>query len=103
METAYRVGPYRMLCGTSASALTVVYDYLTQKIGFSAYLASSPTLDWDDRFVFRMVEDRANLELPTDKPLAMFAGGHDQRTIASDCAAFDKALRGLGPDTQHVS
>ena len=103
VEKTYRVGPYRMFSGTSASALTVVYEYLSQRVGFSAYLASSPTLDWDDRLVFRMVEGQAARGLPTDAPLAMFCGGHDLRAIASDCATFREALRSLEPDSQRVS
>lgn len=103
MKTNYRVGDYRVLCGTSASALTVVYEYLSQRVGFSAYLASSPTLNWDERLMFRMVDERESLGLPTDAPLAMFCGGHDQGTIAEDCRAFDEALRTLDPDNQRVN
>ncbi|MBE0636144.1 hypothetical protein IH601_09115 [Candidatus Bipolaricaulota bacterium] len=103
VEETYRAGPYRMLCGTSASALTVVYEYLSQMIGFSAYLASSPTLDWDERLVFRMIENQASSELPTDAPLVMFAGGHDQGSIADDCKAFNKLLLELEPGSPRVS
>jgi predicted alpha/beta superfamily hydrolase len=102
MKTNYRVSDYRVFCGTSASALAVVYEYLSQRVGFSAYLASSPTLDWDERLLFRMVEGQESYGLPTDAPLSMFCGGHDQGSIAADCGAFAEALRTLDPDKQHV-
>jgi predicted alpha/beta superfamily hydrolase len=54
VESNYRTQPYRILSGWSLGGLFTVYTYLKQPDYFSAYLAISPSLWWDnDLFVKR--------------------------------------------------
>jgi predicted alpha/beta superfamily hydrolase len=54
IESRYRTQPYRVLTGWSLGGLFTVYTYLEHPDFFSAYLAVSPSMWWDeDLFVKR--------------------------------------------------
>ena len=88
----FRTLAYRALSGTSASGLATVYALLSQKLGFSGYLASSPTLDWDDRLLFRRLEQLKEEGQAIPATFHLFCGSEDMGSIEADCRAFDGLL-----------
>jgi len=94
VDAEFRTQPYRVLAGTSASALTAVFAMLSRPGGFSAYLASSPCLDWDDRLVFRRLEEFDIQQFPVETSLALWYGENDNAGTGDACRAFDTALHG---------
>lgn len=56
IDGRYRTQPYRILTGWSLGGLFTVHTLLTRPDLFSAYLAVSPSLWWDDQVVVKRVE-----------------------------------------------
>jgi len=52
----YRTWPFRILFGHSAAGLFVVHTFLNNPAAFSAYIASSPALWWNDNSEARSAE-----------------------------------------------
>lgn len=53
IERRYRTAPFRVLMGHSLGGLFVTHTVLTRPESFHGYVASSPTLIWDDRALVR--------------------------------------------------
>ena len=56
VEKRYRVQPFKILVGHSLSGLLVSYAFVSRPELFNAYLAASPFLQWDERFVLKRGE-----------------------------------------------
>ena len=97
VDGQYRTADYRVLSGTSASGLAAVYAMLSGCRGFHGFLASSPTIGWDDRLLFRMLEE--GLEEEETRPISfyLFCGDSDMRSIEADCRDFDELLQTKAP------
>ena len=74
VESNYQTQPYRILSGWSLGGLLTVYTYLEHSHLFSAYLAMSPSLWWDnDLFVGRTDSYLTQGKL-SDKPFVVTVG-----------------------------
>lgn len=75
----YRAQPYRILSGWSLGGLFTVHVALTRPKQFSAYLAVSPSLWWDDQIVVRraerIFENGKALSVPLTVTLGSLEGG----------------------------
>jgi predicted alpha/beta superfamily hydrolase len=56
IDKNYRTWPFQILFGHSAAGLFVVHTFLNKPAAFSAYIASSPALWWDDNGEARSAE-----------------------------------------------
>lgn len=65
IESRYRVQPYRVFAGHSFGGLFALHALFAKPKMFNAWIAVSPSLTWDDRYVFRRAEEfvKANREL----------------------------------------
>jgi len=89
VDASWRTMPFRILAGTSASGLAVVHASLHDDSPFGAFLASSPTLHWDNSHALRRLQERQTEGRGLTAFLYLFCGGDgDQRTMIADCRAF---------------
>ncbi len=65
----------RVLCGHSLGGLFTLYAMLEQPDAFSAYIATSPSLWWDDRYMFRREQEYARDHDDLATRLFMSVGG----------------------------
>lgn len=57
VETNYRTQPYRVFAGHSFGGLFALHTFLTRPELFNAYIAVSPTMDWDNHLLSRKAEE----------------------------------------------
>ncbi|HUR36299.1 MAG TPA: alpha/beta hydrolase-fold protein [Terriglobales bacterium] len=56
MDKRYRTGPYRIFAGHSFGGLFAVHALITRPELFGAYIAASPSLQWDKMFEVKRAE-----------------------------------------------
>jgi predicted alpha/beta superfamily hydrolase len=56
VESGYRTLPYRIFAGHSFGGLFALHAFLTRPEAFNAYIAVSPTMDWDNHLLCRKAE-----------------------------------------------
>lgn len=57
VEANYRTQPYRVFAGHSFGGLFALHTFLTRPELFNAYIAVSPTMDWDNHLLSRKAEE----------------------------------------------
>jgi predicted alpha/beta superfamily hydrolase len=95
IENNYRTDPGdRTLAGGSFGGLFALYMMLQSPNSFGQYIARSPSLYWDDRFLFKLERDYAAKH--RDLPVTLFTsvGTAETDRMRSDWADFVKVLRG---------
>ncbi|NIM58444.1 MAG: tetratricopeptide repeat protein [Candidatus Aminicenantes bacterium] len=74
IEKEYRTKPHKVLAGWSLGGLFTIHTYLNHPDDFSAYLAISPSLWWDNQIAVKQTESLiASNKLP-DKKLTVTLG-----------------------------
>jgi predicted alpha/beta superfamily hydrolase len=74
IDVRYRTQPYRVLSGWSFGGLFTVYTYLENPRVFSAYLAISPSLWWEQDGIIKKAKDAIADENMDFKPLVVTLG-----------------------------
>ncbi len=74
VEKEYRTKPHRVLAGWSLGGLFTIHTYLTHSDDFSAYLAISPSLWWDNQIVVKQTESLITAQKLPDKKLIVTLG-----------------------------
>jgi len=57
IEKDYRTQPYRVFAGHSFGGLFAIHAFLTRPEAFNAYIAVSPTMNWDNHLLSRKAEE----------------------------------------------
>ena len=57
IEKDYRTQPYRVFAGHSFGGLFAIHAFLTRPEVFNAYIAVSPTMNWDNHLLSRKAEE----------------------------------------------
>jgi hypothetical protein len=57
VEKSYRTQPYRVFAGHSFGGLFAMHAFFTRPRLFNGVIAVSPTLTWDDRYVYRRAQE----------------------------------------------
>ncbi len=57
IESAYRTQPYRVFAGHSFGGLFAIHAFLARPDAFNAYIAVSPSMQWDDQLMVRRGEE----------------------------------------------
>jgi len=81
VESHYRTQPYRILSGWSLGGLFTVYTYLEHPDLFSAYIAMSPSLWWDDSLYVKHTDSYLAKGLISDKTLVVTVGSQEGGNI----------------------
>lgn len=74
IDAQYRTQPYRILSGWSFGGLFTVHTYLESPEAFSAYLAISPSLWWEQDSVVKRAKDAVADENVGFRPLVVTLG-----------------------------
>ncbi len=74
IDARYRTEPYRVVSGWSLGGLFTVHTYLETPDLFSAYLAISPSMWWDDSVMIKRAKRLLGEGAVTDKPLVVTLG-----------------------------
>lgn len=74
IDSRYRTQPYRILSGWSFGGLFTVCTYLENPDAFSAYLAISPSLWWDQDKILKEAKDVITAGKTVFKPLVLTLG-----------------------------
>jgi predicted alpha/beta superfamily hydrolase len=74
MDARYRTQPYNILSGWSFGGLFTVYTYLDSPDAFSAYLAISPSLWWEQDLIIEKAKTAVAAGDVSIKPLVMTIG-----------------------------
>lgn len=74
IEDRYRAQPYRALAGWSLGGLFTVHTFLDRSDLFSAYIAISPSLWWDNQLVVQKADSLRRVGAITGKPLVVTLG-----------------------------
>lgn len=85
IESKYRTQPFRLLSGWSFGGLFAVTTFFEHPECFSAYLAISPSLWWDEDMYLKKAESFLERRQITDKPLTVtlgaLEGGNMDRSV----------------------
>ncbi len=74
IDSEYRTHPYRLLSGWSLGGLFTVHTFLERPDLFSAYIAISPSLWWDNRVMVQRADSLLSAGSITGKPLVVTLG-----------------------------
>jgi predicted alpha/beta superfamily hydrolase len=70
VESNYRVSPDRAIAGVSASGLFTIYALLEHRDTFQRYFVASPSISWDEPFMYQLESDYAATH--DDMPVRVF-------------------------------
>ena len=90
VEKNYRTQPYRVFAGHSFGGLLAMHTFFTRPSMFNAVIAVSPTLNWDNRYVFRRATEWVEAN-PRANSTLVFSVGNEGPALDRE---FD-ALRAL--------
>jgi predicted alpha/beta superfamily hydrolase len=79
IEGNYRTHPYRILAGHSLAGTFAIYTLLNKPDLFGAYIASSPSLGWDDGYLADQARSFFNKHARLDKFLYFTLGDEGDR------------------------
>jgi predicted alpha/beta superfamily hydrolase len=98
IESRYRTQKFRVFAGHSLGGLFALHAFFTRPELFDAWIAVSPSLHWDNRYLFRRAEDFFAKPKRPATTLVVTVGdeGDDSRTAFDD---FQKLVMRRKPKT----
>ena len=100
IDRTYRTQDFRVLSGHSAGGQFVLYCLTSDPTLFQAYIALSPSLDWDDKLPLRSLESYFS-SIQTLKTF-VYVGRGDDYAGGEALAEFNKLVEILGKAPQGV-
>lgn len=95
VEKNYRTQPFRVFAGHSLGGLTAVYAFVSRPDLFNAYIAASPVLHWDNKFVVKRAEELFKQNRVFDKTLFIALG--DEPNYSDGFNSFQNLLKQAKP------
>jgi predicted alpha/beta superfamily hydrolase len=94
IESNYRVSSSdRAIAGVSASGLFTLYTLLQHPEMFQRYFAGSPSISWDEPYMYRLEKDFAASHKDLPARLYMCVGGLESETYITNMNKMSKLLR----------
>jgi predicted alpha/beta superfamily hydrolase len=90
VDSRYRTAPFQILAGHSLGALMAVYCLVNHPDYFNAYLAISPSFQWDDNTLLKQTSN-ASFEKIKNKFL-FFSDANEDSSFHNNQVAFDSLL-----------
>jgi len=89
IDSLYRTAPYKIFMGHSLGGLTVINAFLHHTSMFDAYIASDPSMSWDNQILLRQAKDILHQDKFAGKTLFLAIAnnvppGLDTTTLWSD-------------------
>ena len=95
VEKNYRTQPFRVFAGHSLGGLTAVYAFVSRPDLFNAYIAASPVLHWDNKFVIKRAEELFKQNRDLNKTLFITVG--DEPDYMDGFNSFQDLLKKAKP------
>jgi predicted alpha/beta superfamily hydrolase len=96
IEQQYPAAPYRILYGHSLGGLMAIHCLLQHPDYFHAYIAVSPSLQWDKEVLLRMAAEKLNSQTILNKRL-FFSDANEDATFHARQLQLDSLLRSRQP------
>ncbi|OOV16594.1 hypothetical protein BXU10_20805 [Flavobacterium sp. LM4] len=117
IETNYKAGSYKIFAGHSFGGITTINCMFTYPDMFNAYIAISPSLWWDNKYILKLAENKLTKSVYLNKMLFYSTGNegiNEQNSFHTDVLKFDglivnRTLKGLlykykcYPEESHMS
>ena len=98
VEKNYRTQPYRVFAGHSFGGLFALHAFFTRPGLFNGVIAVSPTLTWDERYVYRRASEW--VKKPLDRPTTLVVSvGNEGAELDREFDALKTLLKKSGPKT----
>lgn len=91
VEKDYQTRPYRILAGVSLGGLFTIHTFLNHSSLFDAYLASSPTLGWNNSKIMDGLEEKLNTA-PETNQILFFCLGNERGLYLPNVLKLDSLL-----------
>lgn len=96
VEKNYRTQPYRVFAGHSFGGLFAMHTFFTRSALFNGVIAVSPTLTWDDRYVYKRASEW--VKKASDRPATLVVSvGNEGEALDREFDALKKLLEKSGP------
>jgi predicted alpha/beta superfamily hydrolase len=100
IEKKYKVEPYKIFAGHSFGGITTLNCMLTHPDMFNAYIAISPSLWWDNKYILKLVEKKLTKSSHLNKKLFYSVGNegiNDPNSFHTDVLKLDSLIVNTGP------
>lgn len=95
IETNYKAGSYKIFAGHSFGGITTINCMLTHPDMFNAYIAISPSLWWDNKYILKLVENKLTQSVSLNKSFFYSVGNEgikDPSSFHTDLLKFDSLI-----------
>jgi predicted alpha/beta superfamily hydrolase len=92
IETSYPTAPYRILSGHSLGALMAVYCMVNHPGYFNAYIAISPSLQWDNEIMLKQVSEKNDAKNTTSN-IFFFSDANEDAAFHQNQIKLDSLLK----------
>jgi hypothetical protein len=96
IDSRYRTLPFRVLCGHSLGGLFAMHTLVTQPALFQAYVATSPSLGWDDGLVMKRLE-AATRDGKLPKTSLFLSAGNEGQALDEYLSTLEKLFTSQAP------
>jgi len=100
VETNYKVEPYKIFAGHSFGGITTINCMLTRPDMFNAYIAVSPSLWWDNKYILKLAESKLTKSVSLDKKFFYSSGNEGinyPNSFHTDLLNWDKLIVNRAP------
>lgn len=92
MATNYKTSAFKIFAGHSFGGITAINCMLTRPGMFDAYIAVSPSLWWDNKYVLRLAAKKMKGLAALDKNF-FYSNGNEDGSFKSDLLQLDSLLK----------
>ncbi|NOT73742.1 MAG: alpha/beta hydrolase [Cyclobacteriaceae bacterium] len=95
IEKNYKAGSYKIFAGHSFGGITTINCMLTRPDMFNAYIAISPSLWWDNKYILKLVENKLTQSVPLNKRFFYSVGNEgikDPNSFHTDVLKLDSLI-----------
>lgn len=95
IETNYKAGSYKIFAGHSFGGITTINCMFTHPDMFNAYIAISPSLWWDNKYILKLAENKLTKSAYLNKMLFYSTGNegiNEQNSFHTDVLKFDSLI-----------
>ncbi|HTJ50070.1 MAG TPA: alpha/beta hydrolase-fold protein [Cyclobacteriaceae bacterium] len=95
IEKNYKIDPYKIFAGHSFGGITTINCMLTHPDMFNAYVAISPSLWWDNKYILKLAENKLTKSMSLNKSFFYSVGNEgikDPDSFHTDLLKFDSLI-----------
>jgi len=100
IEKNYKVEPYKIFAGHSFGGITTINCMLTHPDMFNAYIAISPSLWWDNKYILKLAEKKLTKSVYLNKKFFYSVGNEgikDPNSFHTDVLKLDSLIVSRAP------